>query len=192
MSEPVPSVAELTALLSRYFVGATETAARRLHVDVSGVLADPARHAGEARAFDPRSGGRSYGEAWREEFAFDRDSPTPLDLAAWLAATGDNYPRPRPYCPDMFVGTWQQRAVAPAPRWQFSVDGTFICDEPVLRARISWCVHRQSAKGPVGDVIWLDDDLGIAHKNLLIVAASPVELRLQLPGTATEYTLVRT
>jgi hypothetical protein len=192
MSEPMPTLAEISALLSRYFVGATEAAAQRLHDEVRDVLAAPARHAAEASAFDPGNGGRGFGQAWREELAFDHRSPNPLELAAWLAATGDNYPMPRPYCPDKFVGTWQQRTAGPQVRWQFSVDGTFICDEPLLRARIRWCVHRQSAKGPVGDVLWLDDDLGIAHKNLLVMAASPAELRLQLPGTSTEYTLVRT
>jgi hypothetical protein len=192
MSEPVPTVADLSALLSRYFVGATEAAARRLRDEVSAVLADPARHAGEASAFDPGNGGRAFGQAWREDLAFDHRSPTGLDLAAWLAATSENYPKPRPYCPDMFVGAWQQRAPAPAPRWQFSADGTFACDEPMLRIRVTWCLHRHSANGPIGDVLWLDDDLQIAHKNLLILAATPTELRLRLPGTTTEYTLVRT
>jgi len=190
MSEPAPSAAELSALLARYFVGSNETAVKRLHADVSGVLANPARHAGEISAFNPGNGGRCFGEAWREELAFEDNLPTPLELAAWLAATGDNYPAPRPYCPDLFVGTWQQRAPTPGPRWQFAADGTFICDESVLRIRVSWCLHRQSAKGPVGDVIWLDDELRIAHKYLLILAANPSELRLQLPGTGTEYMLV--
>ena len=193
MSEVAPSVAELSALLTRYFVGATDAAAQRLHDDVRAVLADPPRHAGEASAFDPGNDGRkTFGQAWREELAFDHRSPSPLELAAWLAATGDNYPKPRPYCPDVFVGTWQQRADGTPPRWQFAVDGTFICDEPVLRIRVSWCLHRQSANGPVGDVIWLDDDLGIAHKYVMILMVSPTELHLRLPGTKTEYRLVRT
>jgi hypothetical protein len=192
VNEPAPSVTELAALLARYFIGATDAAAQRLHHEVREVLANPARHAGEASAFDPGNGGRGFGQAWREELAFDHRSPSPLELAAWLAAIGDNYPMPRPYCPDAFVGEWQQQSAGPAYRWQFSVDGTFICDEPMLRVRVSWCLHRHSAKGPVGDVLWLDDELQIAAKNLLVLGVSPTELRLQLPGSGTEYMLVRT
>ena len=147
--------------------------------------------AGESSAYNLGNGGRCFGEAWREELAFDDFLPTPLELAAWLAATGDNYPKPRPYCPDLFVGTGQQRVEGSAPHWQFAADGTFICDEPVLRIRIRWCLHRQSANRPVGDVLWLDDELGIAHKYLLILAVSSTELHLRLPGTRTEYRLVR-
>jgi len=61
----------------------------------------------------------------------------------------------------------------------------------VLRIRIRWCLHRQSANRPVGDVLWLDDELSIAHKYLMILAVSSTELHLRLPGTRTEYRLVR-
>jgi len=39
--------------------------------------------------------------------------------------------------------------------------------------------------------MWLDNDLRIAHKILAVLAVSPTEMRLQLPGTTTEYKLVR-
>lgn len=188
----IPTLAELTALLEKYFVGATDLHAAKLLGEVTAVLGDPARFAGETIAFDPANGRRCYGLAWREELAYDSRQPRSIELAAWLASTVRGFPPARPYCPDIFVGTWTQKqpVVAPAPRWELMLDGTFICDAPVLRSREAWRVHRQGS-GPVGDALWLDDDLRIAHKSLLILGVSSTELVLQLPGTATEYKLVR-
>jgi len=190
----IPALAELLAMLQKYFVGATGEHAAKLLAEVTAVIGDPTEHAGESIAFDPANGRKCYGLAWREELAFDSRQPRAIELAAWLASTRAGYPPPRPYCPDLFVGKWIQHEpeVKPAPRWELMLDGTFICDAPVLRSREAWRVHRQQTNGPgVGDAIWLDDDLRIAHKILAIVAVSPTELRLELPGTVTVYTLIR-
>jgi len=188
----IPSLAELSAMLQKYFVGTTDLHVAKLLAEVTAVLGDPARLAAESSAFDPANGRKCYGLAWREELAYDSRQPRAIELAAWLATMVPGFPPARPYCPDRYVGTWTQQepVVAPAPRWELMLDGTFICDEPVLRSREAWRVHRQG-NGPVGDAMWLDDDLRIAHKILAILAVSPTELRLQLPGTATEYRLIR-
>ena len=187
-----PTLDELTALLQRYFIGATPAQAAALHAEVTAVLGNPRRAAGEASTFDPANGGAGFGLAWREELAYKHRRPSPLELAAWLASTVTGFPPPRPYCPDVFVGTWQQVMPESGPQWSWELrlDGTFICDEPELRGRNAWCVHRQ-ASTHVGDVILLDDDLRIAHRYLAIAAITPNELVLEQPGTTNKYQLVR-
>ena len=187
-----PSQSELADLLRRYFVGATEAHAASLHQLTSEVLADPAAHAAEALAFDPANGKRGYGLAWREELAFDHRRPNELELAAWLASTRPGFPAPRPYCPDVYVGKWTQRSPvrSPAARWEFTREGTFITDEPQLRSRITWRVHRQG-EAHIHDALWLDDDLQIAHKIVAVVAVSPSQLVLELPAKPDQFTLER-
>lgn len=187
-----PSQAELGDLLRRYFIGATDAHAASLHRLLGEVLADPTAHAAEALSFDPANGKRGYGLAWREELAFDHRRPTELDLAAWLASTRPGFPAPRPYCPDIYVGKWTQRSPArsPAARWDLTLEGTFITDEPQLRSRLAWRVHRQG-EAHVHDALWLDDDLAIAHKIVSVVSVSPSELVLELPGKPDQFILDR-
>lgn len=187
-----PGQAELGDLLRCYFIGATDVHAASLHRLLGEVLADPAAHAAEALAFDPANGKRGYGLAWREKLAFDHRRPTELELAAWLASTRPGFPAPRPYCPDVYVGKWTQRSPArsPAARWDLTVEGTFITDEPQLRSRLAWRVHRQG-EAHVHDALWLDDDLQIAHKIVAVVSVSPRELVLELPGKPDQFILDR-
>lgn len=187
-----PSQSELADLLRRYFVGATDAHATALHQLVGTVLADPAEHAAEALAFDPANGKRGYGLAWREELAFDHRRPSELELAAWLASTRPGFPAPRPYCPDIYVGRWTQRSPVRSPlaRWELTLEGAFITDEPKLRSRIAWRVHRQG-EAHVHDALWLDDDLQIAHKIVSVVSVTPSELVLELPGKPDQFMLDR-
>jgi hypothetical protein len=189
----LPTVSELDAMLRRYFVGATPAHSTALLVDLEKVLGDPARYAGEAGAFDPANGGKCYGQAWREELAYDRRRPNELELAAWLAATSEGYPAPRPYCPDVFVGTWRQTApaVEPPPRWELALDGAFKTDERMLGSRETWCVHRQGHESFIGDAIWLSDSMRAGHRILAVLGITLDSLELHASGARSSYRLVR-
>jgi hypothetical protein len=177
-----PDLLALARLLDAYFVGPFDAGAvDALAAEVAAVLADPQRHAGVIADFHPGNGGRGFGLAWREELAFLRGSPTTLDVAAWIAWSR-GVPA-RPYCPPVFVGAWRQ--IEPVSGiWELGPGGALRCGEPGLRARVSWCVHRQSPRGPIGDALWLDDELRISHKVLLVRAATADELALQAVGPA--------
>jgi hypothetical protein len=190
--EPPPTVDEIGAMLRHYFVSSTEQDVTRLHTEVAATLSDPASAAAEARGFDPVNGRRGFGLAWREDLAYKHRRPTPIDLAAWIAFTQPGYPSPRPYCPDVFVGTWTQRwpKFSPAATWELRLDGTLVCGEPTLTTYTMWCVNRQ---GPalLDSVIWFDDDTRIAHYYLMVNEVTPRELIVHEPGTPTKYELVR-
>ncbi len=187
-----PSQSELADLLHRYFIGATAAHAADLGALLSRVLADPTEHAGEILAFDPANGRRYFGLAWREELAFGHARPTELELAAWLATSRAGFPAPRPYCPDVYVGKWTQRAPvrSPVPRWELTLEGTFISDEPALRSWNTWRVHRQGPNRE-SNALWLDDDLQIAHHIVSVVSVTPSELLLGLPGRRDQFILDR-
>ena len=189
MTDDIPTDDELTTVLATYFVGATPAHTQRLRAELAAVLADPARHAVQASAFDVSGGGKRYfGQAWRELLSYDRRSPRPIDLAAFLAATTAGFPPPRPYCPDYLIGTWtadDQR------RWQFLADGTFVTDGPTWQRCVTWCVQRQGSD-PRSDVVMLDDDLRIASRMFVFRSLSPNEIVLERPGTDLRYRLVRT
>jgi len=149
----LPEPSEIEAMLTRYFegpIGADVVA--KLHAEVARVLADPPLHGGMARGFLPSNGGRAFGRAWREDLSFQRTSPRSIDLAAWIAWSQPGYPRARPYCPDGYVGTWIHR--------------------------ISWCAHRQGTKANDAS-LWLEDDIGVAVKRLVVVRLTATELQLE-------------
>jgi hypothetical protein len=172
----------LLRLLDAYFVGPFEAGVvDALAAEVAAVLADPQRHAGVIADFHPGNGGRGFGLAWREELALGRASPTALDVAAWIVWSR-GVPA-RPYCPPAFVGIWRQLEPA-SGIWELGPQGELRCGEPGMRARVHWCMHRQSERGPVGDALWLDDELRISPKILLVRAASANELALQAVGSA--------
>ncbi len=189
----LPTTSELDAMLQRYFIGATPAHAAALLVDLEKVLGDPARHAGEAGSFDPANGGRCYGQAWREELAYDHRRPNELEMAAWLAATSKGYPAPRPYCPEVFVGAWRQiePVVEPAPRWELALDGGFKTDEQMLRIREAWCLHREGHESFVGDAIWLYDNMRVGHRILAVLGIAPGSLEVHASGARSSYKLVR-
>ena len=184
---------EVRRVLETYFAGPiTDEVVGRLTEEVARVLADPALHAGEMAKFHPGNGGRGFGQAWRELAAFGRTSPRSIDLAAWLAASTAGYPAPRPCCPDVYAGRWQQRRPGggPAPVWELGPDGRFHTDDPIASARDRWCVHRRDG-GPRGDAIWLDDALGISHDSLLVLDVGPAALTVQPVAADGAYELVR-
>lgn len=188
-----PTVAELRDLLQKYFVGpTTDVVVNKLAAYVASVMRDPPLFAGEISKFDPAKGGRGFGFAWREELAYGRRFPRSIDLAAWLASSTDGYPKPRPYCPDLYVGTWTQLEpdASLQTTWELHLDGTLVTTDARFQKRDRWCVHRQGA-GPVGDVLWLDDALGISHKILHVRAVSRSELRFEPVGTGPMYRLER-
>jgi hypothetical protein len=71
-----------------------------------------------------------------------------------------------------------------------TLEGAFISDEPQLRSRIAWRVHRQG-EAHVHDALWLDDDLQIAHKIVSVVSVTPSELVLEVPGKPAQFVLDR-
>lgn len=190
---------EVKTMLETYFVGPiTDEVASDLAEYVARVLADPPLHAGEISKFRPDNGGRGFGRAWREHLAYGRTYPRSIDLAAWLAASSEGYPAPKPYCPAVYIGKWEQREPdgAAAYTWTFDAGGRFHTDEPLCSDRDRWCVHRQGpGPRPRGDVIWLDDDLGIAHDSVLVIdlePTAPPTLVVQPVSTDVHYRLVRT
>jgi hypothetical protein len=177
----LPEPSEIEAMLTRYFegpVGADVVA--KLHAEVARVLADPPLHGGMARGFLPSNGGRAFGRAWREDLSFQRTSPRSIDLAAWIAWSQSGYPRARPYCPEGYVGTWIQHepAADPAPRWTLGRDGAFSAPGTPYANRISWCAHRQGTKANDAS-LWLEDDIGVAVKRLVVVRLTATELQLE-------------
>jgi hypothetical protein len=185
MSQPTvdqPDRPAILRLLDAYFVGSFEAGVvDALVAEVAAVLADPQRHAGVIADFHPGNGGRGFGLAWREELAFGRASPTALDVAAWVIWSR-GVPA-RPYCPPPFVGTWRQLEPV-SGIWELGSHGELRCGDPGMRGRVHWRMHRQSERGPVGDALWLDDELRISPKILLVRAASANELALQAVGAA--------
>jgi hypothetical protein len=185
--------AEVQTMLEQYFIGPiTDETVRRLTDHVARVIADPPLHGGEISSFRPENGRRGFGRAWREVLAFGRTYPRSIDLAAWLAASTTGYPAPKPYCPDLYVGRSRQHEPDGASGyiWDFEAGGRFHTDEPTASTRDSWCVHRQDV-GPKGDMIWLDDELGIAHDSVLIIDLTPAALIVQPTDSDIYYKLVR-
>jgi hypothetical protein len=178
-SRRIPERSEVKAVLDQYFVGPiTDDIVTKLTDYVTRVMRDKPLHWGEIDSFHPRNR-RGLGKAWREELSFDRTYPRSIDLAAWLASSTDGYPEPKPYCPDIYVGTWKDEDPRTAYTWEFASDGRFHTDEPMCAPRIHWCVHRRGKPGPKGHAIWLDDARKISHENLKVYDVTPTTLVVQ-------------
>jgi hypothetical protein len=103
----IPDRSEVKAVLDQYFVGPiTEEIVTNLTDYVVRVMQDKPLHWGEMDKFQLRNR-RAFGKAWREDLAYDRDYRRSIDLAAWLASSTEGYPAPKPYCPDLYIGTWK-------------------------------------------------------------------------------------
>jgi hypothetical protein len=190
--EGVPGIAEIAAMLDKYFIGPiSDDVVAKLHDEVARVLADPPSRAGRASSFLPSNGGLGFGRAWREELSYGLTTPRPIDLAAFIAWATKGYPPARPYCPDAFVGTWIQREPsAPSPpRWTFERDGGFAAPDTPFASRIYWCVHRQGDK-PSDASVWLEDKLRMGPKRLLVLELGARQLNLQ-PGAGAIVRLER-
>lgn len=175
----IPDRSEVKAILERYFVGPlTEEIITRLTDHVSRVVQDRSLWSRERAKFDP-SNRRGSGEAWREDLAYGRTRPRSIDMAAWLAASTKGYPEPKPYCPDIYVGTWRDEDPKTAYTWEFAIDGSFRTDESMCAPRILWCVHRGSEPGPKGDDIWLYNARTISHENMTVYDVTPTTLVIQ-------------
>jgi hypothetical protein len=177
----VPSQVEVKAMLENYFTGLiTDEIASKLTDYVARVIADPPLHAGETSKFHPGNGRRGFGMAWREQLAFCRTYPRSIDLAAWLAASTEGYPEPRPYCPDFYIGRWMQKdpETTSAYVWELDACGRFHTNHPLYSDRDRWCVHRTNP-GPKGDQIWFDDELGISHYSVIVYDVTAKELTVK-------------
>ena len=64
------------------------------------------------------------GQLWRERLVTDANAQhqSALAICALLATRLDAFPKPRPYCPDILVGTWEQTEPFHA-RWQLGAGG---------------------------------------------------------------------
>jgi hypothetical protein len=187
----IPDRSEVKAVLEQYFVGPiTEEIVTKLTDYVVRVMQDKPLHWGEIDKFHLRNR-RGFGEAWREDLAYDRDYPRSIDLAAWLASSTKGYPDPKHYCPSLYVGTWKDEDPTTPYTWEFRDDEGFHTDEPILAGRIRWSVHRQGRPGPKGDVILLDDEIGIAHQSVLVYDVTPTTLIIQPVYMDETYQLVR-
>lgn len=102
----VPDAKDLKRVLESFFDGAIEASAvARLEDELKIVLGDPGRRVLMSDVFVGNS--KKYaGQAWKELLSYRTVSPTPTELAVWLAVTTKGYPPPRPYCPAPVVGVW--------------------------------------------------------------------------------------
>ena len=190
-SRRIPDRSEVKAILDEYFVGPiTEEIVTKLTDYVVRVMSDKPFHGGEMAKFHPRNR-RAVGTAWREELAYDRDYPRSIDLAAWLASSTEGYPAPKPYCPELYVGTWKDQDPKTAYTWEFGSDGRFRTDEPICSGRLRWCVHRIGRPEPKGDVILLYQRTVIGAQSVLIHDVTPTTLVFQPVYMEDTYRLVR-
>jgi hypothetical protein len=107
------SRADFDVLLDRYFIAddATEADRGRLYAAAMAALRDPAMRAGLLAGL--RSAGTvAGGLAWWEELRAERGRGEGGDRASILLLLTsdpalDPRPRPRPYCPPPYVGSWR-------------------------------------------------------------------------------------
>jgi hypothetical protein len=189
---------EVGIMLGEYFVGPITGEIVSTLIDyVARVVADPSLLAEKVTSFRPNYEGRGFGQAWREQLAFDRAYPRSIDLAAWLAASTKGYPAPKPYCPDIYIGRWTQQEprAASAYAWEFDAGGRFHAEEPLWShidgSRLDrWRVHRRGPEQK-GDEIWLEDTLCRVGKTASVVDVTPSMLTLKEFLSDSAYHLVR-
>jgi hypothetical protein len=118
----IPDAKELMRVLESFFDGTVEeSAAARLENELKIVLGDPERRVLMSDVFVGNS--KKYvGQAWKELLSYRTISPTPTELAVWLAVTTKGYPPPRPYCPAPVVGVWTGTEPLRS-RWRFEANG---------------------------------------------------------------------
>ena len=180
----VPERGEVAELLATYFVSTGADVATRLHAAIVALAADPARLKAEKSSFRANSR-RYFGQSWMENLSRDRSLPRMRDLVPWLAITQPGYPPPKLHCPVEVVGTWQHAGTS----WAFEANGTAAIGEPALSNTKRWCVHRQGDDGPVGDALWLYDQVDNMRPLFIHTVAPMLRVTLITPGTV--YELVK-
>ena len=146
----------------RHFFLADETPheeVRRLFEYWESFAADEARVRGQARAlFRLENVDPVFGLAWWEERQQGSTKPiypiTAIDHANMLISTDPRAgakPRPRPYCPDNFVGLWHRIGVsedgetvhepAEAQSWHLRRDGSLETEGDPKHEGFRWRVH---------------------------------------------------
>lgn len=135
LREYVPDREGVRELLTRYFHGViTDETVDELYDRYAEIRANHDEMASKRRRFEVRLDKEGF--AWWEEFVGDRSLMTPSDLVLLLAHMRSNMddrrPQPKLYCPEWFVGTWEQ--VEPTPLtnrrcfWRLGRDGIFQAD----------------------------------------------------------------
>lgn len=176
----VPGSDEIRTLLRKYFGTVTDEQAqaieKRLHETVKSVT----KLHMEMQIFYGNVI-RNAGQAWREELSFGRQAPRIVDLVPWFATTTSGFPPPRPYCPDVVVGEWEDTAATPY-NWVFRVDGTFHTDDPELASERNWFLIRKGGSTHAGDQIRVHDGSPHNAKVLDIETVTPNELVMNRYG----------
>lgn len=179
-----PTRQQLAALMRRYLSEPVhEETVERLNRQFRELLSDEERRTTEELAF--RASGRRYlGQAWKERLSPHERLPPAAELALWLAIVTPGYPRPIPYCPAEFAGSWTSNTGA---RWSLDRSGAFSTNEaPITREKVvRWCVHLVARKGDFRrDELWLfdTDRHNTSPRALIIRECSPQRLRLLWPG----------
>jgi hypothetical protein len=145
----IPDRGEVRALLDRYFVGPVgDAAVERAAAEFRAAYDDDGLRAAYNSDFHSRLLGR--GDAWREELSRAQSLARPIDLVmviAHMAAKADaSRPQPRPYCPAVFAGTWEQLEPTGAARWELRSDGAFHSTSTAIPTdRVRWYVVRKPA-----------------------------------------------
>lgn len=144
-----PDRAEILEILETYFVGP-------ISAEVHDTIAAEFHHAdtSKGRWASLQSSYESQvaysGQAWNEE-AIDRRWMTRRDAVSLIAsmyAEGDqdNFPPPKRYCPQPYVGTWRQLEPAHDGEpilWHLAADGAFRSNSPDVPAGFAyWCINR--------------------------------------------------
>ncbi len=184
-----PDMLAVRTVLEENFAGpTTDEVVKRLTDEVAAVIASDGQLGREFIEFDPANGGRGFGQRWREVLAFDRRTPRPLDLVAWIAFSRRGYPAPLPHCPPELCGTWRQLSPT-SGTWEFRGDGTLKTNASGFGHRIRWAVHRQDP--PLRDVLWVFADGNPAHQPLRLRPAASGQLAFSPAGYDDVYVLER-
>lgn len=139
----LPDEAELQQLLETYFVPPiTEAHVVRLLDVMNALLANRPRFVGDMGTY------RSYKgfdhTAWMKLFARGRRrGATVSELTLFEASLLDDFPRPRTYCPEKYVGAWRQiEGPCVGCIWRMSPKGGMHVDGETKRLRsiTTWSV----------------------------------------------------
>ena len=182
----VPDRNEIKSLLEKYFAGPiTDAQVDAIEKRVQDTAKSVSKHKLEMRTYYSNAV-RYRGRAWREELSHGQTAPRMVDLVPWFASITSGFPPPRPYCPDPYVGRWED--VEAPQQWELHVDGAFRTTQQELASQRVWCVVRSSDAGHAGDEIQLRETQFDDAKRLVIRSVTPSELVLDRFGGGTDRT----
>ena len=116
-------------------------------------------------------------EGWPGERKWPSASDSPMTLST-SPHSWHGFPKPRPYCPAIYVGTWVQvEPVADSVlTWKLEHDGSFTTNDPRLAKHVRWHARHRDIKDDRKHWIVLFDPLD-HHEDFLVNEWSATTLR---------------